>query len=115
MSDKAKLEALTRMLMEELSGAPRAKPRLSLVGSEPPPAIVDDEITRASRVNRIRWLAKAYRLQWLVEQHCFGCAGIESLGQDALRALHRDMEIGRECVVEGNSFDDAGLVRKQAV
>lgn len=101
--------------MEELSGAPRAKPRLSVVGSAPPPAVVDDEITRLSRVNRIRWLAKAYRLQCLVEQHCFGVAGIESLSQEALRELHKDMEVGRECVIEGISLDDAGLVRKQAV
>lgn len=97
--------------MEELSGERRAKPRLTVVGSTPPPAVVDDEITRASRVNRIRWLAKAYKLEWLVQQHIFDHPGIESLDQEALRALHKDMEQGRECVVDGISFDDAGLVR----
>ena len=116
MSDKSKLEALTRMIMEELSGAQRRdKPKLRLVDNlATPTAIVDtedDEITRASRISRIRWLAKSYKLDWLVEQHCFTVPGVESLNPESLRSLHKDMERARECIAEGISFDEVGLVR----
>lgn len=98
-----------KRLAERLSGVPPARPKLRIVGSdEPPPP--DEAIIRDCRHSRIKWLAKAYDLQWLVDQHCVGNRP-DMLSFAALEALHRDMERARECVAEGIAFDDAGLVK----
>lgn len=99
--------------MEELGAGKRAKPALRVVGVEPPPAVIDDSVIRECRMKRIRWLSKAYRLQWLIDQHCFGIDGPDCLDALPLRQLHEDMERARECASEGISFEDAGLVRSQ--
>lgn len=111
MSDKARLEALTKMFMEEFGDVAPARPRLTLVGAAPRVADEDDPVTRQCRLNRIRWLSKAFRLGWLVDQHCFGLAGPDCLDHRALEALHRDMERARACAAEGISYEDAGLIR----
>lgn len=104
-----------RKLVEEMSArvdevrpVPKAPaPRLHIV----PPAL--DAVTRDSMVSRIRDLARMYRLEWLVRQETFHVPTIELLEDDELSALLSDMEAGRECVVEGISFDDRGLVRSR--
>lgn len=50
-------------------------------------------------------------MQILIDQATFGLAGIEELDDDALVQLHRDLERARECIQEGISFEDAGLIR----
>lgn len=103
------------MVLEGLGEAP-ARPRLKLVGAVvQPPEEHEDAVTRDCRLKRIRWLAKAYGLRWLVDQHCFGRSGPDELEAAELAALHADMERARECAAEGISFEDAGLIRSQAI
>lgn len=106
------MDLLLRKLSERLSGAAPVKPTLRIVGGPClPPVSVDDAVTRDCRLKRIRWLSKAYRLQWLVDQHCFRLGGPAELNGEALAALHKDMERARACAAEGIPFEDAGLIR----
>jgi len=50
-------------------------------------------------------------MQMLIDQACFGLTGIEDLSDDTLIALHRDMERAMECIRDGVTFEDAGLLR----
>jgi hypothetical protein len=102
------MERLARLLADKVNGGLRT--RLRLVSS-PSATAQDDAVTRECRLKRIRWLARAFRLQWLVDQHCFGFPGPDCLEKVDLIALHKDMERARECTAEGISFEDAGLIR----
>lgn len=114
MHDKARLEALARMIATEIDKAPE-RPRLRLVGRddlEPqkPPGL--DPQTRDVIYARIRDLSRMYFLRWLVRQETEHVAGaVECLDDGELCRLRDMMERGRECRVEGIPFDDAGLVR----
>ncbi len=57
---------------------------------------------------RRRW---GYAMQVIIDQACFGLAGIEQLDDDALVQLHKDLERAQECMRDGISFEDAGLLR----
>lgn len=105
------MDLLLRRLAERLEGRSPAKPSLKMVGAEDPLATGEDAITRECRIRRIRWLAKAYRLQFLVEQACFNHPSIYNLGHVALETLHREMENAREALAEGISLEDTGLIR----
>lgn len=70
-----------------------------------------DAITRASHLDRIRYLARGYGLRWLVDQATFNRPGLDTLDDDELVQLHRDMDRAMECLREGVSFIDAELVR----
>lgn len=50
-------------------------------------------------------------MQMLIDQACFGLPGIESLGDGELVQLHQDLERAAECMRDGVSFEDAGLLR----
>lgn len=90
----------------------RAKPRLRLIAT-PEPTLFDS-ITRECCLRRVRLLAKAYGLHWLVEQSVFAKPGLDNLPDEELAALLKQMEHARECIAEGVTFEDAGLVRNTA-
>lgn len=94
----------------------RGKPALRLVDLPPRPAreIGMDPIQREAHYRRIRYMAGAYRLQWLVDQACFECLDIEQLSDDALIALTGDMDRARECPEFDVSYEERGLVRNRA-
>lgn len=113
MSDKARLEALAKMIDAQLRSAP-SRPRLRLVSRDELAECVKpdlDPITRDSMLARIRDLARMYYLQWLVRQETMYAGAIDIMSGEALTALLEKMERARECSVEGVAFDDAGLVR----
>lgn len=116
MSDKTRLEALSRMIAAELEKAPR-KPQLRLVKREdlePRPMAGLDPQTRNCMYSRIRDLSRMYWLRWLVRQETPHVHGVlECLSDDELRDLLQKMERARECRVEGIGFDEAGLVAPQ--
>lgn len=107
--DREEFERLARLLADKVRGGARAK--LRVAKNEPSATEDDDAVTRECRLKRIRWLAKAYGLRWLVDQHCFGRSGPDALGKSELCALHADMERARTCAAEGISFEDAGLIQ----
>ncbi|MBN5087659.1 hypothetical protein JY460_06020 [Stenotrophomonas maltophilia] len=50
-------------------------------------------------------------MQMIIDQAVFGLAGIEQLDDEALIQLHKDLERAQECMLDGVSFEDAGLLR----
>lgn len=115
MSEKSKLEALAKMIKAELEGAPE-RPKLRLVDLPPKPAREDsmDPLQREAHYRRIRYLAGAYRLQWLVDQACFERLNIEDLPDEELIKLTADMDRARECPEFDVSYEERGLVRNRA-
>lgn len=117
MSDKSKLEALTRMFMEELGVDRREKPRLRIVKLATRQANTPqgmDSIVREAHYRRIRYLARAYRLRWLLDQETFHVTRLECLDDEQLSRLLADMERARECMQDDVSFEEAGLIRSRA-
>lgn len=115
LSDERLFELAAKMA--EVTKREREKPKLRLVDLPEKTKSGDhgiDSITREMHYKRIRYLAGAYRLQWLVDQATFDCVNIEDLSDDDLVQLHRDMDRARECPLEDVSYEDAGLVRNRA-
>lgn len=72
-----------------------------------------DRLTRDSHCKMIRHIRRRWGqpMQQLIDQACFGLVGIEQLQDDALITLHRDLERAQECINDGVTFEDAGLLR----
>jgi len=109
----AKLRELVELLDQRVEQVGPLRPALTLVPS--PSEFVLDDVSRQAMTNRIRDLERMYRLGWLVRQETFHVPGVEFLEDQELSGLLSDMERARECVVEGVSFDDAGLVRDRSM
>jgi len=52
-------------------------------------------------------------MQVIIDQACFGLAGIEQLPDEQLIQLHKDLERAQECMRDGVSFEDAGLLKNR--
>lgn len=105
-----KLRKLVEQLAERMEGARPPRP-------VPAPPIVSygiDSVTREAMRMRIRDLERMYQLGWLVRQETFHVPSVECLEDEELAALLKDMESARECLAEGVSFDERGLVRTRA-
>jgi hypothetical protein len=74
-----------------------------------------DPITRTSHVKMIRHLSRIYKLQVLVDQATFGHGAIEDLPDDALRALHKDLDTAIEEGRNGIPLEDTGLIRTNQI
>lgn len=72
-----------------------------------------DGITRDSHYRMIRHFRRHWgtEMQLLIDQACFGLSGIEDLSDDKLIELHRDLERAMDCIRDGVTFEDAGLLR----
>lgn len=103
------LEKLAEVIANTVKGVKPAKPQLRLVELHKPTLF--DAITREACFRRIRFLRKAYRLACIVDQHCFNVPAMECLEDAQVSALLTDMERARECLLEGISLDEAGLIR----
>lgn len=106
-------------LMERKLGKqfPAPKPQLRAVTERPPLVAPErtrlDAVTRESHVRMIGHLRRRYALQVLVDQAIFGKGSVDLLSDDDLMALHRDLERARECIADGISLEDAGLLRSR--
>lgn len=72
-----------------------------------------DPVTRESHIKMIGHLRRRYGMQVLVDQAVFGRRCLEELSDDELVDLHRDLERAGECLSEGISLEDAGLLRSR--
>lgn len=106
---KEKTEALLAKLQERIAAAPPDKPRLRLVRSTGVGAL--DQVTRESHIKMIGHLQKRYGLKVLVDQATFGIGSVDELDDDSLVQLHRDLVRAGECIADGISLEDAGLLR----
>ena len=111
--DKFQISRLVGLIEQGLKDSPAAKPDLRIVASRPEKSLFD-AITRDAHLKRIRYLARAYRLRWLVDQETFHVAALECLEDAELSKLLADMERARECMSDDVSFEEAGLVRSRA-
>lgn len=109
---KRKLQELVRAVEERV--APPPAPRMQQVAPALPQAVCYDSVTRSAVIRRIRDLQRMYPLGWLVRQETFHVPALECLEDEELSCLLSDVERGRECLVEGVGFDEAGLVRSRA-
>lgn len=106
------MDELVALIRCRVKSAP-VKPQLRVVELPPkrPPGL--DSVTRESHIKMIGHLRRSYGLQVLIDQATFGIGSLDRLGDDELVALHRDMESGRDCCIDGVSLEDAGLIRPQ--
>lgn len=113
MVDKELMNRLVAVI--EAGLRPRGEPNLYVVPGGVPPDVGLHELERESHCKMIRHLRRrlGYAGQLLIDQATFGVSGIEQLSDDVLVQLHRDMERAMECVQEGISFEDAGLIKSR--
>lgn len=106
------------------------KPQLAVVGSAKQPdskqaqtsAAAEaqkpgrmDYLYRESHFRMIRHICRRWgcSMQVIIDQACFGLAGIEQLPDEQLIQLHKDLERAQECMRDGVSFEDAGLLKNR--
>ena len=115
MDKDSKFEELARRLAARtaaLRGDQRNRPSLHLVDQH---ARGMDAITRESHCRMIRHFRRRWGqpMQLLIDQACFGRTGIEALPDDDLIQLHKDLERAEDCMRDGVTFEDAGLLRSR--
>ncbi len=74
-----------------------------------------DVVLRESHIRMIRHFRRRWGqpMQLIIDQACFGYIGVEQLPDDDLIQLHKDLERAEDCMRDGISFEDAGLVRSR--
>lgn len=95
---------------------PKARPSLRIVREdEPRHSQGMCELERESHRRMIRHIRRrwGYSMQQIIDQACFGLAGLEQLDDDGLVQLHKDLERAQDCIRDGVSFEDAGLLRSR--
>lgn len=110
------MDELVKLLRQRVKSAPPGKPALRIVGNvvSLPAATRMDDIERESRFRWIQALAKAYRpLDLIVKQAMIGKRYMSDLTDEELLDLHRDIDRGRECMNDGITFEEAGLLRSR--
>lgn len=73
-----------------------------------------DDIERESRIRWIQALARAYRpagMDLIVKQAMIGKRYMSDLSDDELMDLHHNLDRARECMADGITFEEAGLLR----
>jgi len=118
MSDKGKWEELAKRLAartRELHEKHKTRPKLAVVKADAPAATQMHDLERESHCRMIRHLRRRWGMpmQILIDQACFGLPGIEQLSDEELIALHKDLERAQDCMRDGVSFEDAGLIRSR--
>lgn len=112
MLDRGRVNRLVALIEEGLGVPAPRRTNLRVVRNAADSRARFDATVRASHLQRIRYLARAYDLQWLVLQATFGQTGLDALSDDELLALHADLDLAIDCISEGTAFEEVGLVRK---
>lgn len=110
------LEALAEAIAQRVKL--RAKPpptKLALVpkGPAPKPRTMD-AIERESRIRWIQALARVYRpagMDLIVKQAMIGKRYMSDLDDDELTELLNNIDRARDCLIDGITFEEAGLLR----
>lgn len=106
---RREIEDLARVLANTVKGVRPARVRLRML--EPPKPTLFDSITRESCLRRIRFLVRHYRLQPLLDQETFDTPGIDCAQDAEVSRILKLMETAAECLRDGISLEDAGLIR----
>lgn len=114
LSEERLKELASRMAKAMGTEKPMPRPHLRLVKSSSIARQLDD-LTRESHCRMIRHLRRrwGYSMQQIIDQATFGLAGIEQLDDEQLIQLHKDLERAQDCMRDGITFEDAGLLRSQ--
>lgn len=121
MQKESRFEELAKRLAartQQLQGDGEHRPALRLVQASvatPHGEQRMDVILRESHCRMIRHFRRHWGqpMQMVIDQACFGYTGIEQLPDDALIQLHMDLERAQDCMRDGVSFEDAGLLRSR--
>lgn len=108
------LEALARAIAERVNGARPEPPRLRVVRQRLPEGPCLAPPVRSSYIRLIRSLERAYSaygIDLIINQALVGKSRLEDLDDRELAVLVDDLQRARECIAEGISFEDAGLIR----
>lgn len=108
-TERQEIERLAASLADTVKGVRPARVRLRML--EPPPRTLFDSITRNACLSRIRFLSRRYQMSWLIDQEMFDTTGIESAPDERVAALLKTLENARECLSQGISLEDAGIIR----
>lgn len=111
MKEAAALEALAHALARKVRQ--RAQPPDEIAGVFKVARESKDAL-EAAYIRRIRLLADAYQLTWLMDQHLVLRQSITDLSATELRSLLLDMEEAREAIMEGLPLEQTGLIKNMA-
>lgn len=118
---KDKFEELAQRLAARtaaLRAEQQQRPALHVVPAAAAPPRADfrmDAVLRESHCRMIRHFRRRWGqpMQMVIDQACFGLTGIEKLPDDDLIQLHKDLERAEDCMRDGVTFEDAGLLRSR--
>lgn len=106
----SKLVALIEAKLGERQ--PANRPALALVQPPARPPRLFDSATRESHLRMIRHKNRRWKLQMLVDQATFGRYGLDGLEDQELLQLHHDCDRAVECIADGVTWEEAGLIRQ---
>lgn len=111
------MEELVALIRKRVSSAPIEKPSLLLVKARGDEKVVDDpsDPDRKALLREIKYLAKAYRLTWMMNQATFRKGKLKDLDDGELVSLLKDMQRAIECPDDDVSYKEAGLLKHLAV
>lgn len=109
-----RLAARTAALRGETAPRPELRSVRVTAGPEPE-GFRMDVVLRESHFRMIRHFRRRWGqpMQLIIDQACFGMMGIEQLPDDDLIQLHKDLERAQDCMRDGVTFEDAGLLRSR--
>jgi len=112
--DRRMVNRLVQLIESGLSVQTKARrsPKFEVVAADTlVPEQAMEPFSREAHIRIIKHHCSHYGLQILVDQACIGYSGLNGLPDDALLQLHKDIDRARECIADGISLEDAGLIR----
>lgn len=107
-----KAESLLEKLHERIAAAPPAKGGQRLRATSSPTGM--DGVTRESHIRMISSLSQYYRpqgIELIVNQALIGKSNLSDLSDEELVDLLHAIDRARDCINDGISFEEAGLMK----